>query len=74
MKELTFRDCELGFKTHVLPGRVGHDTAVGAFVLFGHPQNLEHPIRKGNEPAADATKARKARDDIGFEEGMRKTE
>lgn len=36
--------------THVLSGRVGCDTAVGALILPGHLQKLQHPVRKGNEP------------------------
>lgn len=62
LKQQTCRDCELGFQTHILPGRVGHHAAVRTFIFLGHPQNLEHPIRKGNEPAADGTKARKNSD------------
>ncbi len=45
--------------TDVLPGRVGRDTAVGTFILPGHLQNLEHPVRKGNEPVARRAKQRR---------------
>lgn len=58
-KDLTCGDSEPRFVTDVLPGRVGHDTAVGSFILLGHLQNLEHPIRKGNEPVAHGVKRRR---------------
>lgn len=62
MQELACSDCEPGFQTHIRPGRVGHNTAVRTFILLGHPQNLQHPIRKGYEAAKDGTKARTAGD------------
>lgn len=45
--------------TDVFPRRVGHRTAVGTLILPGHLQNLEHPIRKGNEPFAHRAKQKK---------------
>lgn len=45
--------------TDVLPGRVGHGAAVVPLILLGHLQNLEHPVRKGNEPVAQGAKQRR---------------
>lgn len=56
---LTCGDSEPGLMTDVLPGRVGCNTAVGTLILLGHLQNLEHPVRKGNEPAAYRAKQRR---------------
>lgn len=57
----TCGDSKSGFVTDVFPDRVGRDTAVGTLVLVGHLQNLEHPIRKRNEPGAHRAKQRGGR-------------
>lgn len=54
--KLTCGDSEPGFIADLLPGRVASDAAVQALILLSNLQNLEHTIRKGNEPVGPTTK------------------
>lgn len=55
--KLTCSDSEPGFIAGLPPGGIAGDAAVRTLILLGHLQNLEHAIRKGNEPVESNGKA-----------------